>query len=527
MSKPSFDLIKEPWIPVVTSTGEARTMGLRDVLVRSHALRELADASPLTTFAIYRLLLALIHSVLRGPTTTAEWKSLWSSERFDAKKIDSYFAQWGDRFDLFHPKYPFMQIAGFETVKGETPVSAPVIRLLLEVASGNNATLFDHTTELEGRSLDAATAARALVTAQAWGLGGGQGPTSRNFGKHPYMAHAPCVGAVCTLVWGPTLFKTLCANLARLGGDVPFSSDAEDCPTWERATPRPPKAAVPTGYLEYLTWQARHVRLLPSSDGASVAEMYFAQGTLLDPETGYQNPFASVRVSDEKGELPVRLDPDRAIWRDSAALFAVPDHKSSKPPAAVSFCRSRHGSKLVSQNDIVNLACFGLANDKAKPLLWRREHLTATIRLLDDPEAVAELEAALSDIEATWTALKNALRKLAYCSLETDTKKPDRTEVTRIHDRLVSRVSFWDRVEDGFHVFVREPTPDARARWIDGARKAAHRALADQAAQFSQGSLDRRDRALALATSQLRRELPRPREDQGIESNTIAMEPSA
>lgn len=507
MNNATFDLITEPWIPVVGRDGHAEKVGLRALFDRAHELREVSDPSPLTTFALYRLLLAVTQSALRGPNSPVEWKALWKQGRFKSDQVSKYLDDWRERFDLFHEQHPFLQVAEFVTVKGNSPVTAPVIRLVLEISSGNNATLFDHTTELDPKALPADAAARALVVAQAWGLGGGQGPTSKNYGKHPYMAHAPCVGAVATLVWRETLFETLCANLAQLGDDVPFRSSPEDRPMWERDEPRPPTQSVPTGYLEFLTWPARHVRLLQEADG-SVTSMYFAQGAPLDPEAGYDNPFASYRVTDSSGKLPVRLDPGRAIWRDSGALLAMPSAQASvRAPSAVRFCWEGRGRTVVGGDGVLNIACFGLANDKAKPLSWRAETISASVRVVQDPEAVAQLQNALGDVEAIGVALSDAVRKLAYFCLETGSKQPDRTEVSRIQSRLLGRTNFWDRIEDGFHEFIRSLTPEARVNWVQHASGVAKNALR-RAGDFAQGSPARRQRALALAEQHLRRRLP-------------------
>jgi hypothetical protein len=49
--------------------------------------------------------------------------------------------QWEQRFDLFDTSYPFYQAAALR----KWPQHSPVSKLLPELASGNNATLFDHT----------------------------------------------------------------------------------------------------------------------------------------------------------------------------------------------------------------------------------------------------------------------------------------------------------------------------------------------------------------------------------------------
>ena len=53
----SFNLVDEPWLPVMWSDGTAGEVGLRDALVRAHEIREMVDGSPLVTVSLHRLLL--------------------------------------------------------------------------------------------------------------------------------------------------------------------------------------------------------------------------------------------------------------------------------------------------------------------------------------------------------------------------------------------------------------------------------------------------------------------------------------
>jgi len=102
----SFDLISEPWVPCVGRDGQAVELGLQDVLVRAHELRELGGESPLVTAALHRLLLVVLHRVF-GSADYDAWYALWQAGRFDPTVLDAYFAQWRERFDLFHPARPF------------------------------------------------------------------------------------------------------------------------------------------------------------------------------------------------------------------------------------------------------------------------------------------------------------------------------------------------------------------------------------------------------------------------------------
>lgn len=501
---PSFDLLSEPWIPCIDLDGRAIELGLVDTLLRAHELRAVADPSPLTTFAVYRFLLAVTHRVVGGPETRSEWVALWEAGRMDQGAVRSYLQRWSERFDLFQPRWPFYQTADFridDDRGNERPSS--VARLVPELATGNNATLFDHTLEHYAPWFTPAQAARAILLTQTWGLGGGKGPKSNIFGDHPYLSHAPCVGAIAVVATGHTLFETIMMNLARVGPSErpPHTSGAEDRPSWEREEPRLPAKAVPTGYLEYLTWLPRHIRLKPPVEPGHVVDAFVAQGAILDVEAGFTSPFAFYRESEKFGRLPVRLDPDRALWRDSGTLFSLREDGTNRP-AALQLCAERRIRRLLGEDARLRITCFALANDKAKPLTWRREEIPVPIQLLDDPDLVAELEVALAGIEAIHDALSRALRRLIHASIETETKGADAKDVARHHQRLAQHLGFWGGVERGFHEFLADLTPECRRVWHLEARRLAEEGL-ERAAAALGGTPSRRWRALAFARKEL------------------------
>jgi len=137
----AYNLVHEPWIPCLREDGSAVELGLCDTLVSAHTLREIYDHSPLVTVALHRLLLAILHRVF-GPPTFDGWVDLWNRASWEAAPLKRYFAQWEDRFDLFDSVHPFYQVAAMEDAQDH-----PSAALALELASGNNATLFDHSVD--------------------------------------------------------------------------------------------------------------------------------------------------------------------------------------------------------------------------------------------------------------------------------------------------------------------------------------------------------------------------------------------
>jgi CRISPR system Cascade subunit CasA len=295
--------------------GRRLELGIRAVLSRAHELREVRDESPLTTMALMRLLLAVTHAALEGPADLATWKRLWSAGHLPEKRITAYLDKWQGRFDLFDPKYPFFQVGGFEVVDkdGQAKEPTPVTKLTHERATGNSATLFDHSVEESEIAVSPSVAARWLVTCQSYALGGGVGGTSNKFGKHPNFTHAPMVGGVAVVLDGSSLFETLMLNLVVGAESGPIPSKGHDAPVWERDRIDSPEERRPRGLLEFLTWRARMVRLLPvTANGAVlVKQMQYAPGWEVAEDV--VNPAWAYVTDEKRGERPIGLRQGRVL----------------------------------------------------------------------------------------------------------------------------------------------------------------------------------------------------------------------
>src|SRR3954468_13568093 len=114
---PRYDLLTEPWVPCIDRAGAPVVLGLLDVLRRAHELSEVRDASPLVTYGLDRLLLAIVQDRV-VPESKAAWVAHYRRGRFDPALIDRLRAEDGDRFDLFHPTHPFYQ-------SGDIPPAPP------------------------------------------------------------------------------------------------------------------------------------------------------------------------------------------------------------------------------------------------------------------------------------------------------------------------------------------------------------------------------------------------------------------
>ena len=447
---PSFNLTTEPFIPCLIRGGVAE-YGLRDVLLKAHDIDEVRDASPLVTVALHRLLLAVLHRVYGGPRTNAERITIRSAGTFDPGRIGSYFDQWGDRFDLFDVKLPFYQRPGFATKE-----PSGINRLAQELSRGNNAALFDHTTDDPPPALTPAAAARVVIAAQAYAVGGGKSDTGNT-------THAPLVSAAAVLARGDSLFETLWLNLTLLnpGEGQPVVGDESDSPVWERP-PAPPhqEPAVPRGYLDYLTWQSRTLRLQPEveADGRVVVRrVSYAQGRKLEMKQGFFDPMAAYSRDEEAGFRPVRLTEHRDLWRDSPALFQFAETDQFRGPDTLRTLASLVTRKQLPSSARYRMSVLGLCTDKAKVSFWRHESLPLPLKYLDDPGRVGRLKEGLAAAEAV---AREALRPAVWAAVANrltgdSGMKPDTDRVRGVVESFAPERPYWSRLELPFrHLLV-------------------------------------------------------------------------
>ncbi|MBT8224416.1 MAG: type I-E CRISPR-associated protein Cse1/CasA [Dactylosporangium sp.] len=347
----TFDLIREPWVPVVRR-GRAEMVSLRECLLDAHTIDGLAFEAPLEMVAVLRQVLLPVYldamfaapAVGDGqpappPADVDEWKTLWdrTKDRLDGDRLDAYLAIHTHRFDLFGQQ-PFAQVAGLRTGTGEGDKTKPVSLLIASASSGNNVPLFSARTESDPPALSPAAAARALLAAQCWdtaGIKSGvEGDPQARAGKTTGNRTGP-LGALGVVVpQGSTLAETLLLNTPIMSQPFP----AADRPQWRAAASdetcpgRPAwSQRSPLGLLDLLTWQARRIRLVPeegAGDGPVVRRVVLAAGDRL-PETPLMEPHTGWKLAQgAKVATPDRHRPGRAAWRGLPALLATTPNAS-------------------------------------------------------------------------------------------------------------------------------------------------------------------------------------------------------
>ncbi len=429
-SERAFDLWVEPWIPVVLLNGERSMLGLRDALILSHDILELRDESPLRTAAVFQLLLAILYRVYDDESEEnlngeLGWRSICQRGRFDCRRIDEYAAAWRDRFFLFHPKYPFYQRAGLDSVdtgtkkkKGlEAPSEVPeateqlfkqVSKLSTE-STARDSVLFEWARSDE---IEAAEALRRLLQLQAFALGGGNQPET-TLGQHPNSRDGVFAKGAINLVKHETLFRTLMANLVPL--EVYPESD-RGIVAWEMESRIGVANRHCRGIYDYLTWTPRAVRLVgvhtleSNSSRLLVTGAYIAQDDEFPEQWSGSHPFF-VQVKGKERSRPISIDASRSLWRD-AHTFLPSLHEGGSSaigliPKAVLFARD-----VEDGSTMVRIETYGLARDQAKPLMAAREQLPVPVEALNNSVVASIIRTATECAERGEDSLHRATSEL-------------------------------------------------------------------------------------------------------------------
>lgn len=476
----SFDLTSEPWIVCRTTSGDLAELCLSDLFKRAPELSGLANESPVIDAAVFRLLLAILHRNV-GPSDDEQWEELWNAGNFDSPQIDGYLENWKSRFDLFHPETPFYQVGNLvkQTPNYENG-KKPARELVAEQSAyGAARELFESRPEGHQEVLTPARAARWLVAVQAFHPGGLLSRDTKNGDPTAAKSGLVCNAAVVS-VQGATLFQSLVLNLIRYPSDD-FPHTAKDAPAWEQPPLEKYKVRPCLGLLDWYTWQSRRIQLLPNAAGHVESFVLLAGHEL--SESGTTDPMCAYKTHDKLGRLTVGFDEDRALWRDSAALYQVNRQSEFVAPLVVRQFASRraaHGIQLRLQVD-------GQVPNKASIVLTRSEVLPLPLQLIQRPDLMGAVKDEIARSETAQAELRSALFRALAKVLSIGDRDPDAKDVRGLIDETQALPRFWANLKAHFDRFVeRLPSdPDAAAEQFKVAVRVTATAEYERAAMNS------------------------------------------
>jgi len=334
----SYNLCDSPAILVLNSRGESEELSLRDVFRRAPELNRLVGEVPTVAFVQLRLLLAIMYRALEGPDTVAQWRGWAADWSRVVQAVDEYFEHFEDRFDLYSPARPFMQVAGLSSAKGEV---FGLDRIIADVPTG-----FPYMTTRGGWALERiphGEAFRWLLHAHAADTSGiktSMVGDPRGKGGKGYPQGPGWVGQIGgVFLEADTLAQSLLLNLVPLGDFNLVSGDA-DLPIWERD---PLGAGVdescggePRGVIDVYAWQAR--RVLLKADESGVTGVLIGYGDRPEVRNRQQfEPMTAWRYSERQTKkhgctvyMPREHRVEVGFWRGLAALLPKAPRRTVK-----------------------------------------------------------------------------------------------------------------------------------------------------------------------------------------------------
>lgn len=470
---PQFNLLDEPWIAALDVDGQVVEVSILDAFRRSHELREIVGEVPTQSFAILRLLLAVLHRAVQGPTDSDHWQQIrhhWDSGVI--ADIERYAAQVHDRFWLRHPTQPFYQVAGLHNQRNE----AASLAIIISDGPGSSSYL---TTRL-GHHLERigwAEAARWLVHTHAYDFAGvhtGAVGDPRVSGGRGFPIGPGWVGQLGgTQLVGATLKETLLLNLVA-PSTLNILCGEEDLPVWERS----PQTALPegwpegtystkdrtyrepTGIIDVLTWQSRRILLVGEDE--VVTGVVNAQGDRLLPQNRQRlETMTAWRFSEPQTKkfgrptyMPQELNPAKSLWRGLASLLpyveppsAGKDQARTLPPAVLAWVAKLQNQEAIDDRIVIVRAVGAeYINNQTAIGAIIDDKLALPLALLADTEGVLT-QAAIEAVECADSAVY-ALGSLAVNvtlaaggSIESDGPRDRATE--KAFSELDSRFRSW------------------------------------------------------------------------------------
>lgn len=468
----SFDLITEKWIPCQWINGDFEHLGLEDILTRSHEIKTLVTDLPMEKVSIFRLLLAILHRNF-GPQSTNEWQDLWKRQKFNGQILGDYFENWRGRFNLFDEKYPFYQTREIDAVV--RPLNGYSFHIAVyHMASGNNATLFDHHTIDDDICLTPAEAARLIINAQSFA-----------FGFRSYK-DGPSARGVNFLLIGSNLFQTLMLNFIRYDQENPFYIQEEDKPAWERENAFSPERTKPDGYLDYLTWQSRKILLFPEENTNNVRSLQVDNGMKLDvsDEPFTKNPMMQYSRVEKPGRgaapyRPLKFQEGRSIWRDSTSIIET-NLENNYPPKALNWV-----NELELDLPNIRLNSIGISSDQGKVNFYLEENFVFPAVFLEKQELVGVLKTCLELAEAVRSKLWGSVNRMAEIMLSPDAdrehgRKSAAADKQNLIEHIFAEDQFWARLEVPFYQLLNDMPvirDDALKQWHDALQRSVWRSF--------------------------------------------------
>ena len=493
MSEPDYNLLDEPWIPVLLKDGTVDRVGIRAAFVRSAEIVDLACELPTQNAAVLRLLLAMCYRVIPLPDMQA-YVDLASGD-LPVGKLLHRCEEWRDRFYLFGGAHPFLQAPTLHTAKNEV---SGLEKIIADVPNGSQFFTTRNGAALE--RISPAEAALWLLHAMAYdpsGIRSGAVGDDLMKGGKGYPIGPSWAGQVgMVILRGETLDETLALNLVppdsgELQGPRPWETSCvwedDEAPTGERRdyVDKP----APIAISRILTWPSRRIRLV--GDRSGVTGVMLAQGDKLGPqEMQRYEPMGLWRYSDPQSKklkqityMPRLYQAGRALWRSVPGMLPTVGRVKAYDGSKVRQFLNSATLEFMADLNLANLGSMGRLRIEAVGVTYGPQNatiddiyhdevtLSVTVLSTAHPELGELVDESVKRTEEVSTIVANLASNLARAAGASGDGAGD-------GDRERARERFYGAVDGPYRAWLAALDADsdveaARAQWDDTLRTGA------------------------------------------------------
>ena len=325
MKENKFNLIDEPWIPVV---GKGK-VGLRQIFA-DESISALGG-NPVEKIAVFKLLLAIAQSAIT-PKDEDEWKSL--GVKGLQERVSDYLDKWYDSFWLYGEK-PFLQMPAIE--KADVKSFGTVE---MHVATGNTTVV----TQIQTEKNDYSDAEKALLLLRLMGfaLGGKQTDNSvvltEGYTGKQNEKGKPSTGKVGSSLGFKGYLHSffLSRNIVESVYLNLFTQKSENLDIFLEGVGTPPWETMPDGEDDEIAKKIKNSymgRLIPLNRFVLLEKdgFHYSEGLELPSyKDGIVDPSVAINRSNSKNIQVVWTNPENRPWRQLTSLLSFIDASGKK-----------------------------------------------------------------------------------------------------------------------------------------------------------------------------------------------------
>ena len=394
-----YSVLTEPVIPVIMPDGKEKSIGIREVFLEAHHIRDISGSNPLERYALLRLLIAFAMDMLH-PKTSYDRMGLMQAGRFDADTLDAYIRECekdSPRFDLFDKDHPFLQSRYDEAM--DAKALKPVATILHALPSGNNHIFIDHRLA-DSHRISIPAAFRALCAAYVFCVSGTAGPSSVN--------NTPPLFAVMI---GVNLFNTIVINIVSEAEAAPLPYGVGETPWRSQRVVVPKEQVASVSLLEGLTWMPRRISLIHEEGSDVIENIYCQAGLNFQGNDLWNDPHVPRFRKKDDSFGTVKPELGREVWRDVGSLLYDHDSKQIRQPLAI-----RNLKNICDDDDLpdwVLIRTAGLVTNQAAYTGWCESELSIPAMFLYDEDKAAIFREDVQLIEALQAMIYSNVQRYA------------------------------------------------------------------------------------------------------------------